>query len=128
MYLKILSEDECHNGLQYQTGLNVDPVPFNPTGSCRPGGIYFSNEEYILDFIDYGPNIREVKLPDDAKIYKDPDGNKWKADKIILGKSRSLAKVSTWKWLIKQGSNVLCCIDQIAANGHLDAVKYLCKF
>jgi len=61
-YYKILSKDECHHDLQYKTGLNVDPKPFNPCGNCEPGGIYFSRED-ILAFLGYGPWIRKVTLP-----------------------------------------------------------------
>ena len=33
-YYKILNESENHQGLQYKTGLNIDPKPFNPSGDC----------------------------------------------------------------------------------------------
>jgi len=68
-YYKILSKDEYHYDLQYKTGLNVDPKPFNPSGNCEPGGIYFSRED-ILAFLDYGPWIRKVTLPKDALVYE----------------------------------------------------------
>jgi len=38
-FYKILNEEETHHGLKYQTGLNEDPLPFNPNGDCEPGGI-----------------------------------------------------------------------------------------
>ena len=69
-YYKILSESECHFDLQYQDGLNIDPVPWNPNGSCEPGGIYFASED-ILAFLGSGPWIREVIIPDDVPIYQD---------------------------------------------------------
>jgi len=103
-YYKILNEEECHYGLQYKFGLNIDPIKFNPSGDCRPGGIYFSKED-ILYFIDYGPWIRKVTLPEDAQIYENPSKpKKWKADKIILGKKEKIsAKVI--KRLIDEGIN-----------------------
>lgn len=89
-FYKILDETECHNGLQYKTGLNIDPIPFNPSGDCEPGGIYYARED-ILYFLDYGPWIREVTLPDDARTYLNPRlPVKWKADKVILGERRRI--------------------------------------
>ena len=70
-YYKILNKDERHYSLQYKTGLNVDPKPFNPNGNCEPGGIYFSRED-ILAFLGYGPWIRKVTLPKDALVYENP--------------------------------------------------------
>lgn len=55
-FYKILSEEEVQYGMKYHDGLNEDILPFNPTGSCMPGGIYFSRED-ILAFISYGPWI-----------------------------------------------------------------------
>lgn len=87
-YYKILNEEECHHGLQYQTGLNIDPLPFHPYGDCEPGGIYFASED-ILFFFGYGPWIREVTLTEDTKYYCNPGTPvKWKADRIVLGERR----------------------------------------
>ena len=62
-----------------------------PSGSCVPGGIYFARED-ILAFISYGPWIRTVTLPDDARWVEDPDKNikKWRADRVILGPRRRI--------------------------------------
>ncbi|MDD4082362.1 MAG: hypothetical protein PHD05_03145, partial [Sphaerochaetaceae bacterium] len=103
-YYKILNEKEYHHGLQYKFGLNIDPKEFNPSGDCEPGGIYFSRED-ILAFLDYGPWIRKVTLPDDVRVYENPSGpRKWKADKVILGKKEKItAKVI--KRLIDEGAD-----------------------
>ncbi len=75
-----------HNGFQYKEGLNVDTVPFNPSGDCEPGGLYYTNEEHIFTFLEFGSLIADVIVPEDAKVYK--NGNKYKADKIILSNVR----------------------------------------
>jgi len=40
-YYKILNNNECHRGLQYKTGLNIDPKPFKAYGNCESGGCIF---------------------------------------------------------------------------------------
>ena len=129
MYYKITNQKENHNGFQYKTGLNTDTVPWNPTDSCQAGGFYFCDIKDILGFLNYGVWLREVTLPEGEEIYKDPKGNKYKAHQIILGKRRDLRKVSTWKFLIKNGANIRALNDSAlrlaSAGGHLDVVKYL---
>jgi len=128
-FYKILNKEECHNHFQFKTGLNVDTIPFNPSGSCESGGIYFSRED-ILAFLSYGPWIREVRLPQDAQIYEDPSPNpkKWKADKVILGRKFKIGPKIIQK-LIDEGANVHAVDDEAlrwaANNGHLEVVKIL---
>ena len=90
-YYKITNKEENHNGFQYQDGLNVLEESFNddPIASCVSGGFYFTTKEHIHKFYNYGIYIRIVKLPTDDpefKIIKDPEGDKWRANKIILCK------------------------------------------
>jgi len=91
-YWKVTNEDECHYGLQYKTGLVIDPVPFNnnPDESCVEGGIYFTTREYIHRFFWVGTNLRPVKIPKDAKVVLDPEGDKYRADRVILREKKSL--------------------------------------
>jgi len=84
-YFKVTNAAEKHNGLQYKDGLNIDPVAWNPSGGCQSGGIYYADEDHICEFLGIGAWVREVTIPDDARTYKDPEGNKSKADKVILG-------------------------------------------
>jgi hypothetical protein len=79
---KITNEKEIHYGLKYKTGLNEDIVSFNPKGSCKEGGIYFTNYSNIFKFIDFGNGVREVIIPDDALVYIEE--YKFKTDKLIL--------------------------------------------
>ena len=127
-YYKILNEEECHNGLQYKTGLNVDPLPFNPSGDCKPGGIYFARED-ILAFLNHGSWIREVIIPEDAQVYENPgEPKKWKADKVIL-RERERIDVDVIKRLIKEGADPRVCDNEAliwaAENGHTEVVRLL---
>ncbi len=127
-FYKITNEEEKHRGMKYKTGLNVDILPFNPSGDCESGGIYFSRED-ILAFLDYSSWIRKVTLPEDAKIYENPDSpKKWKADKVILGR-RSRITPRKIKQLIKEGADPKAhnsnALRWAATNGHLEIVKLL---
>jgi len=126
-YYKITNETENHKGLYYKTGLNIDPVPFNPSGDCEDGGIYFARED-ILSFLEYGPYIREVILPADAQVYKNPGTpEKWKADRVILGERRKIT-VEVVKELIAEGAKATDeALNWAAGNGHLEVVKVLIK-
>ena len=84
---RLTYKDEKHNGFQYQDGLNVDTQPFNPSGECEPGGLYFFCEESLHTFSKYVSRditwIREVTLLPDSRVYKMK--NKFKTDKFFLG-------------------------------------------
>ena len=41
---KFTNKDEYHHGLPYHDGVNIDIVPFNPSGECSSGGMYFFDE------------------------------------------------------------------------------------
>ena len=86
IYYKVLHEDLIHYGFQYKLGLNIDTREFNPSGSCKSGGLYYTNKEHIIDYFGFGVYIAEINIPVDAQIYKDPYSNAWKADKIIINK------------------------------------------
>jgi hypothetical protein len=128
-FYKILNEDEKHHELQYQTGLNIDPVPFDPSGDCKPGGIYFSRE-HILAFLNYGPWLRKVTLPDNAQVYENPGKpRKWKADRVILGEREKLDDVNIIKRLIDEGADPKIRnsypLQWAARYGYIEIVKLL---
>ena len=98
-YLKITNELENHKGFQYKNGLNVLIEPFSVSGSCCAGGLYFTEQRYIHHYYGYGVHIRVVELPindPDFLMVKDPQGNKWRANKIIFGKKYPLYDLSTY--------------------------------
>jgi hypothetical protein len=129
MYLKITNAAENHHGLQYHDGLNIDPVPFAREGTCCRGGIYFTTPEYICKFLYVGIYVREVTIPEDAEIVQDPQVDKWRASKVILGVRKELGNIDTWKWLVENGANIHADNDYAlgcaSSNGHLEVVKYL---
>ena len=91
-WFKILNHEEFHNGLKFHIGLVKDILPFNPIGDCQPGGIYFTDAKHILCFVDYGPWVREVQIPEGAQVYENPgEPKKWKADKLVLLERRTAA-------------------------------------
>ena len=127
-YYKITNETEVHRGLKYKTGLNIDPVPFNPSGDCTTGGIYFSRKD-VLIFLDYGPWIRKVTFPKDAQVYKNPGKpEKWKADKVILGERTKITAKIIEK-LLNEGADPKAHnslpLRRAAEMGRIDIVKLL---
>ena len=132
VYYKITNAEERHYGFQYKDGLNVLKGKFNedPEDYCGPGGLYFCNIENIFEFLDKGIFVREITLPKgnpNFKIFK--DGNKYRANMIILGERYNLTDVSTFKMLIERGANIHAnnCypLKWSAYNGYLNIVKYL---
>ncbi|BCS82748.1 putative ankyrin repeat protein [Cotonvirus japonicus] len=98
-WLKVTNEKEFHHDHQYHDGLNVLNKPFDLIGSCVSGGLYFTSPEYINKFLHYGCNIRIITLPIDDPDFimiKDPDGDKWRANKIILNEKFSLFDIKTY--------------------------------
>lgn len=90
-FMRYMNDNMTHYGFVYKEGLNEDTVPFNPTGNCNPGGLYFTTAEHIRNHLEFkGGHIRLVEIPDDAKVYVFPLSNKWKADKIIIGEKISI--------------------------------------
>jgi hypothetical protein len=83
-FRKCLNNELRHHKFQYKTGLNEDYLSFNPTGSCKSGGLYFTTAEYINKFLDFGLNIAIIELCTDAKFYIDPEGMKFKTNKFII--------------------------------------------
>ncbi len=95
-YVKILNESMIHKGFKYQLGLNVDTKPFDPSGSCRPGGLYFTNLTNFYKFLGYGTLIADVEVPEGTEIYADPEGDKWKAHSIIISNIRPIETLPQW--------------------------------
>jgi len=100
MYLKITNKNENHHRYQYRDGLNVLDKEFdnNPKNSCTEGGLYFTNKEFIHNFYNYGIYLRIVELPIDDlefRMIKDPEGDKWRANKIILRERYSCSRLSS---------------------------------
>lgn len=133
-WFKITNENECHHGFQYQDGLNVLKGPFNddPNASCCAGGFYFSDITNIPKFFGYGCYLRELTLPltdPEFKIIKDPSGDKWRANKLILGKRHDLWSIDTFNMLIERGVDLSTYNNFILQcaylHGHFDIIILL---
>jgi hypothetical protein len=114
-YVKILHSNLKQKKFQYKKGLNIDTIPFNPTGSCQPGGLYYTQFRYFTKFLQYGDQIALVELPDDAQIYAEAAGIKWKADKIIIRHIFPIADLDCW-------NDEQFCLDNFNTNE--DVAKY----
>ena len=131
-YYKITNAEECHHGFQYKDGLNILEEKFNDNANdhCCAGGLYFSDAEHIFAFLSFGIYLREIMLPiDDPEFKMISDENKYRANKIILGKRYELASVETIKMLVEKGADIHAkddyALSYSAGNGHLEIVKYL---
>ncbi len=128
IFYKILNKSLKHNGFKYNLGLNIDTLPFNPSGSCEPGGLYFTTFDHIFKFISYGDNIAEISIPDDAKVYEDPSLDKYKADRIFIKSIETLENFfnKNPKFLmiaIKQNGCTLCFVKNQTLELCMEAVK-----
>ena len=128
-FFKITNKEEKHHGFQYTDGLNILQQPFTEIGSCVPGGLYVTDIDNILQFLDYGIYLREITLPlddPDFKIVK--DDNKWRANKIILGKRYNLCEKETFEYLVSLGADIRNDYNALmyaSFYGYLDVIKYL---
>jgi len=116
MWFKVLNSDWSLNAFQYQLGLNADTVKFDRTGTCKPGGLYFADEYNIAKFLWYGDQIANIKIPMDAETYRDPDGDKWKANKIEI---ISVCKIEDHPLL----QDEKWCLNAVRQNGNI--LKYI---
>jgi len=131
-FYKWIRDDHKHFTHFYKKGLNVDQIPFNPTGSDQPGGLYYTRED-ILAFIGYGYFVYQVDIPEYIPSYKDPDTyiNYWKSPAIIISNPRPL-NLETVIDLVLEGANPHVNDEKpliLAANyGMLDLVEYFVTY
>ena len=69
-YYKVTKWSERHHDYQYQDGLNVLTEPLAETGSCVPGGLYFTDLSHVPEFLDYGVYVREVRIPLGSRVVR----------------------------------------------------------
>ena len=127
-FYKVLANDLIHHGFKYQIGINVDLVKFNPTGTCRSGGLYFTDIKNILRFTGYGNKIGCIEILDDSMIYV--ENQKFKADKLVLSEIIDDEKVILK--LLKVSRENQCPWNQntcasAALNGHLEVLRWARK-
>ena len=96
-FYKVLHKDFIHFGFTYQHGLNVDHIPFNPTGICSVGGLYFTEVDKVSYWI--GKNsvyIAKVVIPLNASVYVEKD--KFKADQFVLDLDNKVLIKDFYMW------------------------------
>lgn len=82
---RMLNPDMKHYGFQWRVGVNVDPLPWNPKGSCLSGGLYFTTYDQLQFHASYPVDenwIGRITVDDDEPVWQ--DGDKWKAHKVTL--------------------------------------------
>ena len=122
-YYKFLSKSLTHNGFTYKpNSINTDPLPFNPTGSCEKGGLYFARED-CLQFINY--YVCEVEPI--GEVYKDHVYiEKWKAHSLKLGPLMKTEDVL--EKLIAEGAKLTSAnLDLIIHHNYIEILKLLLK-
>jgi hypothetical protein len=85
---KFINSTHNHNNFKYVHGTNKDTNRFVPNGSCKAGGLYFADDEHILNFSSYGSKLCEVSLQPHASVYIEDE--KYKANEIDLDIDNSL--------------------------------------
>ncbi len=97
-FVKLTNKDSAHNDFSFFEGINVDSVPFNPHDECTPGGIYFVEKKYFINWLQYNENTMEyvwdVKIPNDARVYV--ENYKFKSDRIELYNKRKIEDMDIW--------------------------------
>lgn len=87
-FIKLLNKDLTHDGYVFKEGLNVDYHNFG-SPFVRRGFTYTLLKNIVKHFYQYY-YVADVEIPNDAKIYKYPGEELWKADSIILKNIRPL--------------------------------------
>ena len=132
LFFKITNKEECHNDFQYKDGLNIlqDEFANKESGNCVKGGLYFSDVEHILNFLDFGIYLREIMLPINDEEFQmvSVKDDKWRASRIILGKRHDLSDPNTFRYLANLGADVAKHKDVIFGfaikNGYPDIAEY----
>jgi hypothetical protein len=107
-FFKVLNPEFKHYDYQYVNGLNELKEEFNddPQKSCCSGRFYVTTIDHISNFFSYGIWLAPIELPTDNpkfKIVKDPDGNKWGVNMLIIKEKYSLFDIKTYE---KFGLNI----------------------
>jgi hypothetical protein len=124
-FFKFLREDLTHHNFEYKLGENIDFIPFNPSGECENGGLYFTTLDHIFEFMNFGDQIGVITLYSDSQVYTEK--NKYKTDKFILEKIISvndfLEKFISPLEAVKQNGLALQFVDNKTLEICLEAVK-----
>ena len=95
------------------------------------GRLYFTKPKYIFEFASYGIYLRDVYLPvdeDGFQLVKDPGGDKYGANMIILGEKRNLFDVETIKYAISKGADLTRYCRNLYGEAMIHGAWELIKF
>ena len=127
---KFLNDNLNHRGFIYAEGLNIDTEPFNPTGICSIGGLYFCEEAECWQYCtDYGTKRALIEIPNDARVYVEQ--SKFKADKIFITEIKEFDDIDDVFWIdiLPKNAEVLKYIKNQTEELCILAVKKLgCAF
>jgi hypothetical protein len=126
-YFKLTCEDNVHNGFTFKEGLNEDVLEFDPAPTCMPGGLYFTDRDNIITWVEYGYKVMhwvwDVSIPDDAKVVV--MDNKAKCDKFIITNKRCIWEKSDFYYpIIKEKPE---CTKYIKGGINVEGVIELCN-
>ena len=127
-FYKFTNNEENHYGYQYIDGLNIDTNEFDINrGDCSKGGLYFTSEKYIIEWINGNKYVRIVTIPDDARVYIYK--TKFKSNKIFVEPrikiydSNLLSDEQVQILAVKQNSNLIQYIKEPSDQVQKLAVK-----
>jgi len=112
-FYRLTNYKECHNGLQYKTGINADIRQFNPKGECESGGMYFFHYSQMFNCISYCKYIyyiRKVSFTPESLIYVEK--GKFKTNEFILGERKKFDIQKFFKKYFKGKNSVQRCINE----------------
>jgi hypothetical protein len=71
---------------KYDLGKHEPIIPFNPNEAetCTPGGIYFTTEEHVENFIDFGSKLAQVILEIDDSTQIVVESGKIRSNKVTV--------------------------------------------
>lgn len=103
VFLRFTCESEVHNGYQWRTGLNVDPLEFSYKTECGPGGLYFCE---VVDAPQWARGCLWVRQVRPVPTGAGPGSGvvrfaaKWKAKQVMAEQRRGLDDYATWEWVM----------------------------
>jgi hypothetical protein len=101
-WFKVTNPEGIHRGVMYRTGFvstlrDGEVFESNPRKSKCGGRLYFTELRYIPEFYYFGPWLHVIEIPSTAQMVKDPDGDKWGADRLLCGRRYSLFEPRTYQ-------------------------------
>lgn len=117
-YYKFFPEDKNLRGLQYVEGRNVDPIKFDSSKTCGPGGIYYFKFKHFWKYVYFGKIIGVIRIPKRVPIVD--LGDKLKSPEIYIEKF----------YTFEEFLNIHCSdsiIDEAVAEDKDEALRELVK-